>query len=73
MKDIQTILLGQRLKICIDHKKLTCKFFNDYRVLRLIILLEEYVMDIEYIQGKKNIVADTLLVFPNNGNKKTIQ
>ena len=73
MKDIQTILLGQRLKIYIDHKKLTCKIFNDYRVLRLIILLEEYVMDIEYIQGKKNIVADTLLVFPNNGNKKTIQ
>ena len=32
---------------------------------------EEYGPDIEYIQGGKNIVADTLSRFPINGNQET--
>ena len=55
LKEFRTILLGQRLRTYADHRKLTCKFFNTYRVFSWIIILEEYGSDIEYIQGDTTI------------------
>ena len=40
-----------------------------YRVLKWILVLEEYGLEIEYIQCKLNIVAYALLQLPNNGNQ----
>ena len=34
MKEFRTILLGQKLIICTDHKNITCNNFNTNRVLR---------------------------------------
>ena len=40
------IILGQKLIIYTDHKKLTCENFNTNRVLRWQLILEEYGPDI---------------------------
>ena len=40
-----------------DHKNIACKNFNTDNVLRWRLILEEYSPEIEYISGKKNIVA----------------
>ena len=65
------ILLGQIIIICTDHKNLTCKNFIADKVLIWRVILEEYGLNIEYIQGSKNIVADTLPILPINGNQYT--
>ena len=39
--------------------------------MRLVI--EEYGLEIEYIQDKNNIVTDSLSKLTNNGNQKTTQ
>ena len=73
LKECRTILLGQKLRIYTDHKNLACNFFNINRVLIWRLILEEYVPDIEYIKGKKNIVSDRISSIPLNGNQKTTQ
>ena len=39
--------------------------------MRWTLILEDYGPDIEYKQGNKNILADALSLFPNNGNQAT--
>ena len=58
LKEFRYILLRKKLRIYTDNKKLTCKYLNTERVLIWILILEEYGLDIEYIQDDKNIVAD---------------
>ena len=48
-------------------------FLNTGRVLIWRLVLEEYGQDIEYIQGDKNIVSDTLSIFTINRNEETTQ
>ena len=60
LKVFRTILLGQHLKIYTDHKNLTCKKINTDRVLRWILILEEYILGVEYILGEKNVVEDVI-------------
>ena len=55
------------------NKHLTCKSFNTDRVLRWILIIEEYGPDIEYNQGYKNIVADVLSGFTVNINQENTQ
>ena len=47
--------------------------FNTDRVLRWILILEEYGSDIKYIKGEKNIVAYALSILPLNRNIETMQ
>ena len=51
LKGFRTILFGHKLRICTDHKNLTCENFNTDIVLIWRIILEEYGPDIEYIKG----------------------
>ena len=37
------------------------------------LILEYYGPEIEYIQGNNNIVVDSILRFPQNGNENTTQ
>ena len=53
LKEFSAILLGQKLLLYNDHKNLTCKIFNIYRVLRWRLILEEHGPYIEYIKGEK--------------------
>ena len=60
-KEYKNILLGYPIIVYIDHKNHT---FNGLkasdRVLRWLLLLEEYGVSFEYLPGKKNVVADAL-------------
>ena len=47
--------------------------FNTEKVLRWILILGECCPDIEYIQGKKIMVADVPSKLPINGNRSTTQ
>ena len=48
-------------------------FKNKGRVLRWRLILEDYDLGVDYIQGKKNIVTNALSIFPINGNQETTQ
>jgi hypothetical protein len=54
------ILLGHDIIIWTDHKNLIHNDFKTERVLRWRLLMEEYRLDIRYIKGPDNIVADSL-------------
>jgi hypothetical protein len=60
-KEYKNILLGYPIIVFTDHKNNT---FNGLkasdRVLRWLLLLEEYGVTFEYLPGKKNVVADAL-------------
>ena len=62
LKEFRYLLLGNRITVYTDHKNLThddTKHTCD-RVLRQRLLLEEYGCTLKYIEGEKNVVADTL-------------
>ena len=71
LKYLRTILHVQKLWINTDHKNLMCKTFNDERVLRWWLILEEYVPGIDDIKGENNIVIAGLSIIPLNVNKET--
>ena len=73
LRGFRNILLGQILRIYTDHKKLTCKLFNTYSMLRQRFILEQYGLDIEYIKGNKNIVSDATSILFVEGNQDTTQ
>jgi RNase H-like domain found in reverse transcriptase len=60
-KEYKNILLGYPIIVFTDHKYNT---FNGLkasdRILRWLLLLEEYGVIFEYLPGKKNVVADAL-------------
>jgi hypothetical protein len=62
-KEYKNILLDYPLIVLRYHKN---NIFNElishasYRVLRWLLLLEEYGVTFEYLPGKKNVVADAL-------------
>ena len=60
LKEFRNILLGQKIIVHTDHQNLTYKNFNTDPVMRWRLILEEYGPDLQYIQGKKNVVADAL-------------
>ena len=60
LKVFRNILLGQQIIVYTDHKNLTYKVFNTERVMRWRMIAEQFGTELRYIQGEKNIVADTL-------------
>jgi hypothetical protein len=60
LKEFRNILLGQRIKIYTDHKNLTYVNFNVERVMKWHLIIEKYSLELIYLKGESNIVADAL-------------
>ena len=60
LKEFRNILLGQQIKVYTDNRNLKYKIFNSERVMQWTLILEEYSPELLYVQGSKNIAADTL-------------
>ena len=66
LKAFKTILQGNKIKVYMDHKKLTYKN-SDYasdRVLQQRLVIEEYGAKIIYVKGENNTVTDSLSRLP---------
>jgi len=66
LKYCKHMLLGHAIIIKTDHKNLTHPnlMHTSDRVLRQRLLLEEYGVELEYIKGEKNVIADALSRLP---------
>ena len=60
LKEFRNILLGHEIIVHTDHKNLTYKNFNTERVMRWRLVLEEFGLELRYIKGEANVVADAL-------------
>ncbi len=63
LKELKSILLGQKNIIYTDHQNLiakNCTIERTERIVRWRILIEEFDPQLKYIPGLKNIVADSL-------------
>jgi len=66
LKYFKHMLFGHKITVQTDHKNLTHQLstHSSDRVLRQRLLLEEYGVELEYIEGEKNVVADALSRLP---------
>ena len=53
LKEFKNILLGQKINIYTDHKKLMYKTHNSARVMRWRLLIKEFGPELHYWPGKK--------------------
>ena len=62
LREFQSILLGQNILICTDHKNLESElaYLASQIELRQRLLIEEFGITIKYIKDINNTVADTL-------------
>lgn len=74
-KKVRTYLLGNNGIVRTDHWALSflkhCKLTHG-RLVRWVLMLQEYNINVQYIKGKDNIVSDVLSRVQNNleNNKK---
>jgi len=73
LKEFRTILLGQKIIVYTDHKNLTYSDLQTDRVLRWRLLLEEFGVDIRYIKGVSNVVADVLSRYPTTNDPTALK
>src|SRR5688500_8606044 len=60
LKEFRNILLGKQIRVYTNHENLTQKKFNSDRVMQWRLYIEEYSLDLQYIKGENNVVADAL-------------
>ncbi|RCN38244.1 hypothetical protein ANCCAN_15839 [Ancylostoma caninum] len=63
LKNFHFFFYGVRTIVRTDHKSLTCLFKQSNvsaRVLRWALEVQKYKMDIQYVAGKANAIADAL-------------
>ena len=59
LKEFRSMLLGAKITVHTYHRNLTFNNLQTQRVLRWRCYVEEYSSIIEYIEGPKNVIADT--------------
>ena len=64
LKEYRQILIRCKIHIYTDHKNLTCRTCYVQRILRFRIFLDEFYTTIHYIEGKKNVLADSFSRLP---------
>eukprot|EP00957_Ditylum_brightwellii_P104152 7933891-Ditylum_brightwellii.AAC.1 len=60
LKEFRNIPLEQMIKVYTDHKNLTYKNFNTERVVCCRIVIEDFGLELIYIKGNDNVVADAM-------------
>ena len=73
LKEFRTILLGHKIIVYTDHKNLIYNDLQTDRVLRWRLLLEEFGVEIRYIKGITNTVADVLSRYPTTNDPTVAQ
>ena len=64
LKAFENILLGQRVVVHTDHLNLLYRKHSSQRIQRWRVLLEKYRPEVWHIEGKKNVIADTISRHP---------
>ena len=60
LKEFRNILLGHQIKVYTDNKYLTYNIFNTEHIMRWRLILEEFGIELKYIKGENNVVANAL-------------
>ena len=64
LKEFRSMLLGSKITVYTDHKNLTFKNFNNQRVLRWRLYVEDFDVIFKYIVGKENVLSDAFSRLP---------
>ena len=72
LREFRNILLGHQITVYTDHRNLTYKFFNTERVMRWRLILEELGLELIYIKGENNVVADALSRLEKSPNQEIL-
>jgi hypothetical protein len=64
VKEYHDILYGGRLNVFTDHKNLTFHTLSPPRVMRWKLFLEDYDINLQYVPGKVNVLADAFSRLP---------
>jgi hypothetical protein len=60
LREFRNILLGYKIIVHTDHKKITYEKSTSDRVMRWRLLIEEFGQDFRHIKGKHNLIDDAL-------------
>jgi hypothetical protein len=60
LREFRTILLGYKIIVHTDHKKITYAKSTSNRVMHWRLLIEEFGPEFRHIKGKHNFIADAL-------------
>ena len=58
------MLIGAKLNVYTDHKNLTFRTMSMQRILRWRLYLENFDVNLRYIEGSKNVLADCFSRLP---------
>ena len=64
LKEYEQILYGAKIEIYTDHKNLTFKTLLIKQILRWRTYIDQYDVDLCYIPGKENVLADCFSQLP---------
>ena len=70
LKEYEKILYGARIKVFTDHKNLTFKTLSIKRILCWQTYIDQYDVELCYIPGKENVLADCFSCLPR---KESVQ
>ena len=72
LKQFRGIVFGYEINVISDHKNLfyAVTLSESQRVVRRRLILEEFVPNIQHIDGVDNTVADTLSIMPSTPSDK---